>query len=70
MRAPGVIEAAPRVPPPAITPEDLAQLRALAMDGDQMAVRHTLFGFIDRIRTGVEEPAADNVTLLRRPRQP
>ena len=25
---------------------------------------------IDRIRTGIEEPAADNVTPLRRPRQP
>lgn len=70
MRAPGVIEAAPRIPPPPITPEDLVLLRAEAMDGDEAAVRRTLFGFIDRIRTGIEEPAADNVTPLRRPRQP
>jgi O-antigen biosynthesis protein WbqV len=69
MRAPGVIEAAPRTPPPLITAEDLARLRAEAMSGDQIAVRDTLFGLIERIRSGVDLPAG-NVTPLRRPRQP
>lgn len=71
MRAPGVIEAAPRNPPPPITAEDLARLRAAAMDGDELSVRTILFGFIERIRSGVdEELPAGNVTPLRRPRQP
>ncbi len=70
MRAPGVIEAAPRLPPPPITPEDLAQLRSEAMAGDEFAVRDTLFGLIARIRSRIEAPTADNVTPLRRPRQP
>jgi O-antigen biosynthesis protein WbqV len=70
MRAPGVIEAAPRLPPPAIEPEDLARLRAAAMKGDEIAVRDILFGLIERIRSGVDMPAAGNVTPLRRPRQP
>jgi O-antigen biosynthesis protein WbqV len=69
MRAPGVIEAAPRTPPPQITPDDLARLRAEAMSGDQLGVRDTLFGLIERIRSGVDLPAG-NVTPLRRPRQP
>jgi len=70
MRAPGVIEAAPRLPPPPIEAEDLAYLRALAMSGDELGVRTALFALIERIRSGVEAPTADNVTPLRRPRQP
>ena len=70
MRAPGVIEAAPRLPPPTIEAEDLAFLRALAMSGDELGVRTALFALIERIRSGVEAPTADNVTPLRRPRQP
>ena len=67
MRAPGVIEAAPRLPPPTIEPEDMARLRTAAMSGDEIAARDILFGLIERIRSGAEMPATDNVTPLRRP---
>ena len=35
---------------------------------DEIAVRDILFGLIERIRSGVDMPAAGNVTPLRRPR--
>lgn len=67
MRAPGVNEAAPRVPPPAILDEDLALLESQAMAGDNVGVRGTLFSLVERVRTGIDAPL-DNVTPLRRPR--
>ena len=65
MRAPGVIEAAPRVPPPHISDEDLHTLEVQAMAGNHEGVRATLFSLVERVRTGIEAPIG-NVTPLRR----
>jgi O-antigen biosynthesis protein WbqV len=65
MRAPGVIEAAPRVPPPHISDEDLHTLEVQAMAGNHEGVRATLFSLVERVRTGIETPIG-NVTPLRR----
>jgi len=70
MRAPGVVEAAPRLVPPLINADDLDRLRAEAMAGDQIGARDTLFGLIERIRSGIDLPTTDSVTPLRRPRKP
>jgi O-antigen biosynthesis protein WbqV len=70
MRAPGVVEAAPRLVLPLINADDLDRLRAEAMAGDQIGARDTLFGLIEWIRSGVDLPTTDNITPLRRPRRP
>ena len=70
MRAPGVVEASPRLVPPLINADDLDRLRAEAMAGDQIRARDTLFGLIERIRSGIDLPMTENVTPLRRPRMP
>ena len=70
IRAPGVVEASPRLVPPLINADDLDRLRAEAMAGDQIRARDTLFGLIERIRSGIDLPMTENVTPLRRPRMP
>ena len=70
MRAPGVVEAAPRLELPLINANDLDRLRAEAMAGDQIGARDTLFGLIEWIRSSADLPTTDNITLLRRPRRP
>lgn len=52
-KAPGVIEAAPLIPPPLIDADVLAELETAAIAGDEFGVRTQLFAMVERLR-GVE----------------